>query len=165
MISEIPSSNFLSATIPERILSTKERIYRKENRIELKNTHVYAKSMDFMSGKIIVMCNPMLESIRREHYCEHSGDEDIASLLGYSLVYHNTSLDDRDVVGKYYAKDTVERAFRQMKGIISLRPVRVWLLSHVHGHIKVCYLAYAILTMLQQRIERRECPEAMHLNC
>ncbi len=57
------------------------------------------------------------------------------------------------MVRKYYAKDTVERAFRQMKGIISLRPVRVWLLSHVYGHIKVCYLAYAILTMLQHRIE------------
>lgn len=131
----------------------KDLIYRKENRIELKNTHVYAKSMDFMSGKIIMVYNPMLESIRREHYYEHSGDEEIASLLGYSLVYHNTSLSDRDVVRKYYAKDTVERVFRQMKGIISLRPVRVWPLSHVYGHIKVCYLAYAILTMLQHRIE------------
>ena len=44
----------------------KDLIYRKENRIELKNTHVYAKSMDFMSGKLIMVYNPMLESIRRE---------------------------------------------------------------------------------------------------
>ena len=41
-----------------------------------------------------------------------------------------------------------------MKGIISLRPVKVWILSHVYGHIKGCYLAYAILTMLQYRIEK-----------
>jgi predicted transcriptional regulator len=44
----------------------KDLIYRKENRIELKTTHVYAKSMDFMSGKIIMVYNPMLESISRE---------------------------------------------------------------------------------------------------
>ena len=43
------------------------------------------------SGTLIVVYNPLLESIRREQYYEHSEDE-----------------------------DTVERAFRQMKGIISL---------------------------------------------
>ncbi len=132
----------------------KDQIYRKENRIELKNTHIYATSMDFLSGTLIMVYNPQLEAVRREHYYEHSGDEEIASLLGYSLIYHNTSLSDMEVVRKYYSKDTVERAFKQMKGVLSLRPVRVWLPSHVYGHIRVCYLSYAILTMLQHRIEK-----------
>ncbi len=59
-----------------------------------------------------------------------------------------------EVVRKYYSKDTVERAFKQMKGVLSLRPVRVWLPSHVYGHIRVCYLSYAIFTMLRNRIEK-----------
>ena len=134
--------------------ANKGSIYRKQNRIELKNTHVYAESMDFLAGKLIMVYNPLVESIRREHYYEHSGDEDIASLLGYSLIYHNTGMDQIEVVKKYYAKDTVERAFRQMKGVLSLRPVRVWLLSHVYAHIKICYLAYAILSMLEYRISK-----------
>ncbi len=46
----------------------------------------------------------------------------------------------------------MERAFGKMKGVISLRPVRVWLLSHVYAHIKICYLTYAILSMLEYRI-------------
>ena len=129
-------------------------IYSKENRVSLKNTHVYIKSIDFMKGKLIAVYNPQLEQIRREHYYEHSSDEEVASLLGYSLIYDNTSLDDRDVVRKYYAKDTIERAFKHMKGVLSLRPVGVWLLSHVYAHIKTCYLSYAILSMLQYRIER-----------
>lgn len=58
------------------------------------------------------------------------------------------------MVKKYYSKDTVERAFKRMKGILSLRLVRVWLLSHVYAHIKICYLAYAILTMLQFKIAK-----------
>ena len=28
------------------------------------------------------------------------------------------------------------------------------MLSHVYAHIKICYLSYAILSMLQYRIER-----------
>ncbi len=58
------------------------------------------------------------------------------------------------MVKKYYAKDTVERAFKWMKGIFSLRPVRLWLLSHVYAHIKICYMAYAILATLQYRIRK-----------
>ena len=131
----------------------KNRIYRKENRVELKNTHVYCSSMEFMDGKIIIVYNPFLESLRREYYYEHSEDEDIASLLGYSLIYHNTSIPDDEVVRKYYNKDTVERAFRKMKGVISLRPVRVWLMSHVYAHIKICCLSYAILSMLEYKIK------------
>ena len=131
----------------------KSSIYKKENRVELKNTHVYCSSMEFMDGKIIIVYNPFLESLRREYYYEHSEDEDIASLLGYSLIYHNTDLTSKEVVEKYYNKDTVERAFRKMKGVISLRPVRVWLLSHVYAHIKICYLSYAILSMLEYKIK------------
>ena len=130
----------------------KNNIYKKENRVELKNAHVYCSSMEFMDGKIIIVYNPFLESLRREYYYEHSEDEDIASLLGYSLIYHNTDLTSKEVVEKYYNKDTVERAFRKMKGVISLRPVRVWLLSHVYAHIKICYLSYAILSMLEYKI-------------
>ncbi len=74
--------------------------------------------------------------------------------MGYSIICHNTSLDDKDVVKRYYAKDTIERAFKHMKGVLSLRPVRVWVPSHVYAHIKICYLSYAILSMLQYRIER-----------
>jgi len=132
----------------------RDGIYRKQNRVELKNTHVYVQSMDFLSGKLIVVYNPYIESIRKEHYYEHSSDEVIASLLVYSLIFHNTEMDQAEVVRKYYEKDTVERAFKKMKGILSLRPVRVWLLSHVYAHIKICYLSYAILSMLEYHIEK-----------
>ncbi|MEM3191612.1 MAG: hypothetical protein QW292_05855 [Candidatus Parvarchaeota archaeon] len=38
---------------------------------------------------------------------------------------------------KYYDKDSVERAFKQMKGLLDHRPVRVWLKSHIEGHVKI----------------------------
>ena len=60
----------------------------------------------------------------------------------------DAELADGDAVRKYYDRDSVERAFKQMKGVLELRPVRVWLKSHIEGHIKVCYLAYALLAYL-----------------
>ena len=84
----------------------KNSIYRKENRVELKNTHVYCSSMEFMGGKIIIVYNPFLESLRREYYYDHSEDEDIASLLGYSLIYHNTELPDGEVVKNITIRNT-----------------------------------------------------------
>jgi transposase len=48
----------------------------------------------------------------------------------------------------------VERAFKQLKGVLSLRPIRVWLSNHVTGHIKICYLAYAILSLMNYKLKK-----------
>ncbi|MEM0135321.1 MAG: hypothetical protein QXU18_08880 [Thermoplasmatales archaeon] len=94
----------------------------------------------------MVVFNPSMESLKKAHYYEHSSNESIANYLGYSIIYHTTSLSEVEVVKKYYDKDSVERAFNRMKGVLDLRPVRVWLRSHMEGHVKICYLAYAILS-------------------
>ncbi|MGC8981726.1 MAG: hypothetical protein ACP5JU_02135, partial [Minisyncoccia bacterium] len=112
----------------------------------------YIKVISYKNGKLIIVYNTHLEVIRKEHYYEHSDNEEIASMLGYSLIYHNTGFDDKEVVKKYFEKDIIERAFKEMKGILNLRPVRVWLRSHIESHIKICYLGYAILSYLQYKI-------------
>ena len=74
--------------------------------------------------------------------------------VGYSLIYHNTKYSSAEVVSKYYDKDMVERAFKQIKGVLSLRPIRVWLSNHIEGHIKICYLAYAILSLMNYKLKK-----------
>ena len=131
-------------------------IYTKKNMVSLKNTKVYCTSVDFLSGRLIVVYNPSLESLKKDHYYEHSSDESIAKYLGYSLIFHNTDLSTAEVVRKYYDKDSVERAFKQIKGVLDLRPVRVWLKSHIEGHVKICYLAYSILSYLGYILEKKD---------
>ena len=65
-----------------------------------------------------------------------------------SLYFHIHDIGIDDVVRKYYDKDSLERAFRQMKGVFDLRPVKVRLKPHIEGHVKVCCLAYSILSYL-----------------
>ena len=138
-------------------------IYTKKHMVSLKNTKVYCTDVAFLSGRLIVVYNPAMESLKKDHYYEHSSNEDIAKYLGYSLIFHNTDLGIDNVVRKYYDKDSVERAFKQMKGILDLRPVRVWLKSHIEGHVKICYLAYSILSYLSYILEKKELsgPEAI----
>ena len=96
-------------------------------------------------GKIIVIYNPSLEVIKKQ--LNFNKEIDSSPDIGYSLIYHNTDYSQKEVVKKYYEKEIIERAFKQMKGILNLRPIRVWLKDHVEGHIKICYLAYAILSL------------------
>lgn len=130
-------------------------IYTKKHMVSLKNTKVYCTDTTFLSGRLIVVYNPSLESLKKDHYYEHSSNEDIAKYLGYSLIFHNTDLGMDEVVRKYYDKDSVERAFKQIKGVLDLRPARVWLKSHIEGHVKICYLAYSILSYLSYILEKK----------
>jgi len=131
-------------------------IYRKDTRIVLKNTTVHASSFPYLDGKLIVVYNPALEAQQRERHYAKGGDDEGAKYIGYSLIYHNTCLSTKTAVRQYFEKDVVERSFKQLKGVLSLRPVRMWLKSHVNGHVRVCYLSYGILSMLKYRLRDLE---------
>ncbi|MDR2202699.1 MAG: hypothetical protein LBE76_00005, partial [Nitrososphaerota archaeon] len=68
------------------------------------------------------------------------------------MIFHNTGWDAGRVVRHYFGKDVVERSFKMLKGVLGLRSVRVWLRSHVLAHVKVCYVAYAVLVLLGFRV-------------
>lgn len=132
----------------------RESIYSLKNRVKLKNTSVFIQSFKYKEGKLIVVYNPGLEMLKNEINFENEKKRE--KYVGYSFIYHNTELSNESVVKKYYEKDTVERAFKQLKGILKLRPIRVWLKNHVEGHIKICYLAYAILSLMNYRLRKKE---------
>jgi transposase len=131
----------------------RDEIYSSDTRVVLKNTTVHIKSFPYMDGKLVVVYNPLLEVQKREQHYAKGGSDEKAKYIGYSLIYHNTELDASGVVKQYFEKDVVERSFRQIKGVLSLRPVRMWLKSHVNGHVRVCYISYAILTMIGYKIK------------
>jgi transposase len=133
---------------------SREEIYCVNNRVKLKNTNVYAKEFSYLTGKLVVVYNPHLEMVRREIIYERSGTDDEARYVGYSFIYHNTLFSLKEVVRKYYEKEIVDRAFMKLKGILSLRPVRVWLKEHIEGHLRVCYLSYAILALFDYYLKK-----------
>jgi len=130
----------------------REEIYKIKNLVKLKNTEVFIKTYDYIKGKLIVVYNPSLEVMKKS--LNFNKDLDSKLDIGYSLIYHNTKYSSDEVVKNYYNKDMVERAFKHIKGVLNLRPIRVWLSNHVEGHIKICYLAYAILSLMNFKLKK-----------
>lgn len=75
---------------------------------------------------------------------------------GYSCIFCTRSLPQDKMLSLYFNKDLVEKAFRSLKGITQLRPVRHWLAERVHAHVFICYLAYLLLSLLQYRLRHTE---------
>lgn len=130
----------------------REEIYTLANRVKLKNTEVFIQSFKYLGGQLIVVYNPAYEVLKKQINFNKEKESD--SSIGYSLIHHNTRYPAKDIVKKYFDKDIVERAFKQMKGILNLRPIRVWLKDHVEGHVRICYLAYAILSLINYKLRK-----------
>jgi len=73
---------------------------------------------------------------------------------GYSCLFSTEDLPAALIVRKYFEKDLIEKAFRSLNGIVTLRPIRHWLYDRVVGHIFVCYLAYLLLTLLDYKLTK-----------
>jgi len=130
----------------------RDEIYSAKCRVPLKKTTIFIKEFDYLKGKLIVIYNPELEYVKKELNFQKEIENNLD--VGYSLIYHNTEYSPIEVVKRYYDKEMVERAFKQLKGVLSLRPIRVWLSNHVEGHIKICYLAYAILSLMNYKLKK-----------
>jgi len=130
----------------------RDEIYTKKYMVKLKNTEVFIKTYDYMKGKLIVVYNPSLEVMKKS--LNFNKDLDSNLDIGYSLIYHNTKYSSEEVVRNYFDKEMVERAFKHLKGVLNLRPIRVWLNNHIEGHIKICYLAYAILSLMNFKLKK-----------
>lgn len=134
----------------------REELYSRKHWVKLKNTDVYVAELPYMDGKAVIVYDPVKEALRRPDIYARGRGEESVRYVGYSLIYHNTGLSAEDVVKQYFGKDIVERSFKQMKGAISLRPVRVWREHQINGHVRVCYLAYAILSLLSYKLKGLE---------
>ena len=146
--------------IEREILSKIEReeIYQPQHIVKLKNTEVYVKEFDFREGKLLAIYNPQLEIIKRQRAMEdiENYKANKAKFMGYSLIYHTTKYSYDYVVKTYFQRDIIEKAYREIKTTINLNPIRKYRISHIKAHIKICYLAYAILSYIKYKLKGTE---------
>jgi transposase len=71
---------------------------------------------------------------------------------GYSCIFSTRKFSKEQLVHTYFDKDVIEKAFRSIKGVVGLQPIRHWLARRVTAHVFVCYLAYLLLSMLKFRL-------------
>jgi transposase len=72
----------------------------------------------------------------------------------YSCLFTTRKLSKEEMIRLYFDKDIVEKAFRCLKGITHLRPIRHWLYNRVTAHVMICYLSYSLLIVLKQYLRK-----------
>jgi len=87
------------------------------------------------------------------------------SLLEQEAVYDgkyvlrtNTVLATSEVALAYRDLWQIERAFRELKSTLELRPVYHWTESRIRGHIAVCFLALVLQCTLQKLLSQADKP-------
>jgi len=145
-----------SIGIKKDILSKIDRnkIYVAKNQVALKNTFVYTQEVPFLFGKLVVIYNPKYEALKRDKMLAYEASDREVKYVGYSLIFHNTELEEAAIVKKYFDKDIVERSFRTMKGDVHLHPIRLWMPKRVNAHIKICYLSMCLLSLIKFKCKK-----------
>jgi transposase len=73
---------------------------------------------------------------------------------GFSCIFSTSAMNTEDLIHLYFDKDIVEKAFRTIKGITRLQPIRHWLYNRVKAHVFICYLSYLLLSILHNRLKK-----------
>ncbi|MBE3582311.1 MAG: IS1634 family transposase [Thermoanaerobacteraceae bacterium] len=71
----------------------------------------------------------------------------------YVLTTNNATLSPEEIALAYKDLWRVERAFREMKSGLDLRPIFHWKDARVRGHIMVCFLAFLLESALRRRLQ------------
>lgn len=75
---------------------------------------------------------------------------------GCSVIFSTKNLSIEEIVKPYFEKDKVEKAFRSMKSILGLKPIKHWLEERVKSHIFICYLSYLLFCLFEEKLKKLE---------
>jgi hypothetical protein len=76
---------------------------------------------------------------------------------GKYVLRTNRFLSPGDAAQAYKSLWQVERAFRELKSGLDLRPVYHWTEKRIRGHVMVCFLALVLETALRRKLTATQC--------
>ncbi|MCD6413209.1 MAG: IS1634 family transposase [Elusimicrobia bacterium] len=77
---------------------------------------------------------------------------------GKYVLRTNTDLTSDETVKAYKMLWRVERAFREMKSVLDIRPIYHWNEQRVRGHIMMCFLAFVCEMVLRKLLDLKKLP-------
>lgn len=73
---------------------------------------------------------------------------------GYCVLFSTKDLPVDEIVKPYFEKDKVEKAFRSLKSVLGLKPIKHWLEERVKAHVFICYVSYLLLSLLEHKLTK-----------
>ena len=109
----------------------------------------------YKAKELLKKNKPISEGIKK--YFKENEINEVAILEaqkydGYSALFSTKDLEIEKIVKHYFEKDKVEKAFRSLKSILGLRPIKHWLEERVKAHVFICYLSYLLISLLESKL-------------
>ena len=70
----------------------------------------------------------------------------------YLIVTNHTDWDDGRIIDTYRGLWQIEETFKVTKSELEARPVWVWTKEHIEAHFLICYVALAIIRLMQREL-------------
>lgn len=120
----------------------RDRVMERATRILIENK--CRRYVGFTVGE-----NGLFYAIDRHEYRDQRHQDGI-----FVLETNHPELATDDVVASYRQLIEVERAFRVLKSLLKMRPIYHHRDRRVEAHVFICFLAYLIAKLIEQRLRR-----------
>lgn len=97
---------------------------------------------------------PSLKKYFRKNGLNKNNIEEAEKYDGVSTIFSTNAATTAEAIRAYFDKDKVEKAFRSLKGITGIGPIRHWLAQRVKTHIFICYLSYLLLSIFHYKLKQ-----------
>lgn len=130
-------------------LNPKQQIEQREKRLK-----------DIWEAKTLLQKQKPIDDSLKKYFSKNGNlrEEKIneeSKYDGISIIFTTKKLGIYDLIRKYFEKDTVEKAFACLKGVVKIRPVRNWIAQRVKAHIFICYLSYLLISILDHKLKKK----------
>ncbi len=157
-------------------------LQKSENQVQQGDTFFYVTSKKYTFGKVkgrlVIMLNffkKQREKVLRDmdlQAAQASERPKVIKLLkkngaknatkvanaehldGLSFLFTTGKIAKTEALRLYFEKDLIEKSFRTLKGVLSLRPIRMWIDENVRFHVFICYIGYTLLACIRCKLSK-----------
>jgi transposase len=154
---QLSQTTFYVTTQPytiQQVKGTLHLCFNNRQQVELRDSRrdeIVEAQNRLRNGKTIK--EGLAKYFDKKHEIIESVLEDAEEFDGYSCIFATSASSKSEVIHIYFDKDLVEKAFRSLKGVIKLQPIRHWLAHRVVAHVFICYLSYLLLSLLKYHLK------------
>jgi transposase len=136
------------------VIANPDKLKDKPRKIE---KFLVKKSVDKKTGEAV--------DTKTEFSLDLDKLQEYLDLLGYyTIMTSELEKSDREVINKYHGLSRIEDSFRITKSDLEGRPVFVRTPEHINAHFLLCFIALAMIRVIQYRVLRYQGKESLNMD-
>lgn len=129
-------------------------ILNPQKKYDLKQERLHRLSTALMDNAISAKDSGLKKFITSSGKINTHALKRIERYDGLSFIFTTSKISSENIIKTYFDKDLIERAFKSLKSVLALPPLRHWLDGKITGHLFICYLSLVLLTTFRFLLQK-----------